>query len=56
LKRIALIQGHPDAAGGHFCHALAGAYERSATKAGHAVNEARQDWLAKLAVLGRKAG
>ena len=36
-KRIALIQGHPDPAGGHFGHALADAYERSATEAGHQV-------------------
>jgi putative NADPH-quinone reductase len=35
--RIALIQGHPDPAGGHFCHALADAYERSAREAGHEV-------------------
>lgn len=36
-KRIALIQGHPDPAGGHFIHALAGAYERGAREAGHEV-------------------
>ena len=36
-KRIALIQGHPDPAGGHFGHALADAYERAATEAGHEV-------------------
>ena len=36
-KRIALIQGHPDSAGGHFGHALADAYERAATEAGHEV-------------------
>lgn len=36
-KRIALIQGHPDPAGGHFSHALASAYEGSATEAGHQV-------------------
>lgn len=35
--RIALIQGHPDAAGGHFCHALADHYEQSARDAGHEV-------------------
>ena len=35
--RIALIQGHPDPAGGHFAHALAGAYERAAREAGHEV-------------------
>lgn len=36
-KRIALIQGHPDPAGGHFDHALAGAYERAAAESGHEV-------------------
>lgn len=36
-KRIALIQGHPDPAGEHFGHALASAYEGSATEAGHQV-------------------
>ncbi|HEX7221168.1 MAG TPA: NAD(P)H-dependent oxidoreductase [Burkholderiales bacterium] len=36
-KRIALIQGHPDPAAGHFGHALADAYERSASAAGHQV-------------------
>jgi len=35
--RIALIQGHPDPAGGHFCHALAGAYLEAARAAGHEV-------------------
>jgi putative NADPH-quinone reductase len=36
-RRIALIQGHPDPAAGHFCHALADAYERAAAEAGHEV-------------------
>ena len=36
-KRIAVIQGHPDPAGGHFVHALAGAYEDAAREAGHEV-------------------
>jgi putative NADPH-quinone reductase len=36
-KRIAIILGHPDPAGQHFGHALAGAYERSAREAGHEV-------------------
>jgi putative NADPH-quinone reductase len=36
-KRIVLIQGHPDPAGGHFGHALAEAYERAAREAGHEV-------------------
>jgi putative NADPH-quinone reductase len=37
LKRIALIQGHPDPAGRHFGDALAGAYEEGAREAGHEV-------------------
>lgn len=36
-KRITIIIGHPDPAGGHFGHALAGAYERAAREAGHQV-------------------
>jgi putative NADPH-quinone reductase len=36
-KRIAVIQGHPDPAGGHFCHALADAYARAARAAGHEI-------------------
>lgn len=36
-RRILLIQGHPDPAGGHLCHALAKAYGRAAEAAGHAV-------------------
>ncbi len=36
-KRITIIQGHPDPAGGHFVHALAEAYERAARGAGHEV-------------------
>jgi putative NADPH-quinone reductase len=35
--KIALIQGHPDARGGRFCHALAESYARGATGAGHEV-------------------
>jgi putative NADPH-quinone reductase len=34
---IAIIQGHPDPAGGHFGHALADAYAEAAAAAGHAV-------------------
>ena len=34
-KRITILQGHPDPAGGHFVHALADAYERAAREAGH---------------------
>lgn len=36
-KTIAIIQGHPDKAGGHLCHALADAYAEGAAGAGHAV-------------------
>lgn len=35
--RIAIIQGHPDAAGGHYCNAVAAAYEAGAEGAGHDV-------------------
>ncbi|MCG6121427.1 MAG: NAD(P)H-dependent oxidoreductase [Microvirga sp.] len=35
MKRIAIIQGHPDPAGGHFCHALVQAYAEGAQAAGH---------------------
>ena len=34
---ILIIQGHPDPAGGHLCHALAEAYAEGARAAGHAV-------------------
>lgn len=34
---VAIIQGHPDPAGGHLCHALADAYAAGAAAAGHAV-------------------
>lgn len=34
-RRILLIQGHPDPAGGHLCHALAQAYADGAAEAGH---------------------
>lgn len=36
-RRIAIIQGHPDRAGQHFCHALADAYAQGAEAAGHEV-------------------
>ena len=47
---IAIVQGHPDPAAGHFCHALADAYASAAEAAGHAVRRidvARLDfpWL-----------
>jgi putative NADPH-quinone reductase len=37
MARVCIIQGHPTAGGGHFCHALAEAYSQSATTAGHEV-------------------
>jgi len=36
-KRILIIQGHPDPAGGRFGHALAAAYAQAAQAAGHEV-------------------
>jgi putative NADPH-quinone reductase len=36
-KRVAIIQGHPDGHGNHYCHALAGAYQEGALAAGHEV-------------------
>lgn len=36
-RQIAIIQGHPDPQGGHYCHALAEAYHKGAQAAGHAV-------------------
>ncbi|QKT04262.1 NAD(P)H-dependent oxidoreductase [Ectothiorhodospiraceae bacterium 2226] len=36
-RRIVIIQGHPDPAGGHLDHALARAYAEGAGAAGHAV-------------------
>jgi len=36
-KRILILQGHPDPAGGHFGHALAQAYADGASAAGHQV-------------------
>jgi putative NADPH-quinone reductase len=44
-KRVLIIQGNPDPAGGHFGHALAAAYGKSASAAGH---EVRQLEVAKL--------
>jgi putative NADPH-quinone reductase len=45
-KRIALIQGHPDPAAGHFVHALVSTYEGAARDAGH---EVRRIDVARLA-------
>jgi len=36
-SRILIIQGHPDPAGQHFCHALADSYGGAATAAAHEV-------------------
>jgi putative NADPH-quinone reductase len=38
-RRIAIIQGHPDATRRHLCHALAEAYASGARAAGHEVRE-----------------
>lgn len=37
IKRIPLLQGHPDAAHPHLCHVLADAYAAGAHNAGHLV-------------------
>lgn len=37
MTKIVIIQGHPDPAGDHLCHALAGAYGAGAEEAGHSV-------------------
>jgi putative NADPH-quinone reductase len=44
-RRITIIQGHPDAAGGHLLHAMADAYAEGATATGH---EVRRIEVAKL--------
>lgn len=36
-KRVVVIQGHPDPAGGHFAHVLADAYADGAQVAGYEV-------------------
>lgn len=38
-KRIVIIQGHPDSAGKHLCHALGDSYSRGAQENGHAVEQ-----------------
>lgn len=50
MTRIVVVQGHPDPAGGHLCHALADAYAQAGRARGHAVDRvevARLDfpWL-----------
>ena len=37
VRRILIVQGHPDPAGAHFCHALAARYVEGAAKASHEV-------------------
>jgi putative NADPH-quinone reductase len=54
-RRIVIIQGPPDPAGGHLCHALAEAYAASAAQAGHAV-ESLTPALLRLPLLETKAG
>lgn len=44
-KRILVIQGHPDSASRHFCHALADEYAKGAQDANH---EARHIEVARL--------
>lgn len=48
-RRILVIQGHPDAAGGHFCHRLGEAYAEGARAAGVA------KWQGRLRLLGAQA-
>lgn len=38
-KKILILQGHPDPAGGRLCHALADAYAEGARGAGHEVKQ-----------------
>jgi putative NADPH-quinone reductase len=47
VARITIIQGHPDPAGEHFCHALADAYAQGAKAGSHQV---RRLELARLEV------
>lgn len=44
-RRIAILQGHPDAAGNHLLNAMADAYAEGATSSGH---EVRRIEVAKL--------
>lgn len=37
MRRILVLQGHPDPSRGHFCHALADRYVDGATSAGHSL-------------------
>lgn len=38
MSSICVIDGHPDASGQHFCHAIAAAYEAGAEEEGHKVS------------------
>ncbi|MDT7834927.1 NAD(P)H-dependent oxidoreductase [Aquabacterium sp. OR-4] len=38
VKRILILQGHPDTSDQHLCHALAGAYAEGARESGHTVD------------------
>ncbi|MDN5000477.1 NAD(P)H-dependent oxidoreductase [Bradyrhizobium sp. GCM10027634] len=46
MRRIAIIQGHPDASGNHLLNAMADAYAEAAMSSGH---EVRRIEVAKLA-------
>lgn len=37
MRNILIVQGHPDAANAHLCHALADSYRNGAQNAGHSV-------------------
>ena len=54
MKKILIIQAHPDAEGKHFCHALAEAYQAAAIDAGHEV-EVIDVGKTEVTFLGSKA-
>jgi len=66
MKRIAIIQGHPDPKRGHYCHALAEAYSSAAREAGHELRhievsqlsfpllKSQKDWMGAEAPPGLK--
>lgn len=63
-RRITIIQGHPTAGGGHFCHAVAAAYAKGAAEAGHDIRaidvaeldfaplRSKEDWETGLPPVG----
>ena len=71
MTNILIVQGHPDPAGNHLCHALAAAYEVAATDSGHTITtidiahadipyiRSRADWedetLPDVARIGQQA-